>query len=74
VLVLPGLGGIVAVILGLASKRNIRTDPLNRGGSGYATTGIVTGSIAVVIALLMGILVGIGFANGFADGFSSSGA
>jgi hypothetical protein len=71
-LLLPGLGGIAAIVLGVLSKRNIRTDPLNRGGSGYATTGIVTGSIALAIALLLGVLMAIGTIAQFGNGLGSS--
>lgn len=58
----PGLGSIVALILGYMAKKEIRENPETLTGKELATAGIILGWIGVVLAILaIGlILVAIG--------------
>jgi hypothetical protein len=58
------VGGLVAVALGVISKRNIKRHPHQRSGASYAVTGIVTGTIASVLATLVLLLLGVGLLAG----------
>lgn len=51
-----GLASIVAIVLGVMARREIRERP-DEGGAGMATAGIVIGVIGVAGALLMLVLV-----------------
>lgn len=48
-IVLPLIGPIVALILGVSAKRRIRAEPGVVGGDGMATAGIVLGSIGLAM-------------------------
>jgi hypothetical protein len=58
-------GGIVAVILGVLSRKEIAQG--NGTNGGMAMTGIITGALAVVLGLIGAILVFAG--GGIADAF-----
>lgn len=58
-----GLASIVAVIVGIMAKREIRGQP-GEGGAGIATAGIVVG----VIGVLGGLLLVVGLLSFFAFG------
>jgi hypothetical protein len=49
---LPLLGSIVAVFLGYAARRDIRSRPGELGGGGVATVGLVLGWIGIGLAVL----------------------
>ena len=53
-----GLFAIVGIIFGHLAKSNIRTNPKEFGGSGFATAGLVIGYICVIIWLITMLFLG----------------
>jgi hypothetical protein len=62
-----GLAGIVAVVLGIRARGEIRDSGGAQGGDGMALGGIVTGAIAAVVGLAGLVLVIVLIATGQAD-------
>lgn len=54
---LPGLLGIVGVILGISAHKKIRESHGQLGGEGKATVGIALGSIGIIIALIYMVFI-----------------
>ena len=63
-----GLGvlGLVAVVLGMKGRSEVRRSQGTQTGEGLALAGIITGAIAVVIGLLVIALIVVVFATGSA--------
>jgi hypothetical protein len=57
-----GLGGVVAIVLGVRARAEIRSSP-GQEGQAFATAGIVTGAIAVALSLVIVVLLVITFAG-----------
>ena len=53
-----GLFAIIGIIFGHLAKSNIRKNPENFGGSGFATAGLVIGYICVIIWLITMLFLG----------------
>ncbi len=51
-----GLGSLVAIVLGLRARREMRLSPDSEIGSGVATAGIAVGVVGLLLAVLMGTL------------------
>ena len=70
-----GLGvlGLVAVVLGMKGRSEVRRSQGTQTGEGLALAGIITGAIAVVIGLLVIALIVVVFATGSAT-FTDYGA
>ena len=70
-----GLGvlGLVAVVLGMKGRSEVRQSQGTQTGEGLALAGIITGAIAVVIGLLVIALIVVVFATGSAT-FTDYGA
>ncbi|MEX2503561.1 MAG: DUF4190 domain-containing protein [Egicoccus sp.] len=51
VFVIGGLGGVIALVLGLVALGRIKRN--RSGGRGMAITGIVTGALAIIVAILV---------------------
>jgi type II secretory pathway pseudopilin PulG len=64
-LTLCGLLAPVALILGFKAKRKIKEQPMEFGGQGYATAGIVMGGIGTIFSLILvpGIIAAIAIPN-----------
>lgn len=56
--VLGGLGGIIALVLGLVALGRIKRN--RSGGRGMAITGIVTGALSIVVAIIV-VVIGVSF-------------
>lgn len=67
-----GLAGIVAIVLGVKARREIRAGGGVQVGDGMALAGIVTGALAVVTALAFIVFVIVVLATGNVD-FDSGG-
>jgi hypothetical protein len=70
-----GLGvlGLVAVVLGMKGRAEVRQSQGTQTGEGLAIAGIITGGIAVLIGLLVIALIVVVFATGSAT-FTDYGA
>jgi len=71
--VLPLLGSIVAIILGIMARNDIRQRPHEVSGDGIALAGIVLGWIAVGLAVLSFVVFGALGACSLCGAFSSGG-
>jgi len=71
--VLPLLGSVVAIILGIMARNDIRQRPHEVSGDGIALAGIVLGWIAVGLAVLGVVVFGALGACGLCGAFSSGG-
>jgi len=71
--VLPLLGSVVAIILGIMARNDIRQRPHEVSGDGIALAGIVLGWIAVGLAVLSVVVFGALGACGLCGAFSSGG-
>ena len=58
-LVLPGLAGIVAIVLGIVAIRKLAKTP--GAGKAMPIIGIVLGGIGVILSVLLGVIFAIGF-------------
>ncbi len=69
-----GLAGLVAVVLGVKARSEIRASAGTQGGEGVALAGIVTGAVAVVVGLLVLVAVILLVASGNAafQGYADS--
>lgn len=54
---LVGLGGVVAIILGVRARNQIRMSGGTQRGDGLALGGIITGAIALTIGLLVLVVI-----------------
>lgn len=70
-----GLGvlGVIAIVLGVQGRAEIRRSPGIQTGDGLALAGIITGSIAIVVGLLVLVLIAVVIASGQAP-FTTSNA
>jgi hypothetical protein len=59
-----GVVGIVAIILGVKARNEIRASGGTQQGDGIALAGVVTGALAVVFGVLILTLIVIGLATG----------
>lgn len=62
-----GLVGIVAVVLGVKARGEIRASNGMQTGDGVALAGIITGAIAIVLAVLAVVILAIAIATGNAQ-------
>ena len=62
-----GLAGIVAIVLGVKARNEIRASGGTQDGDGMAVAGIITGAIAAVIGLLALIFLVVVIATGNAE-------
>jgi hypothetical protein len=69
---LPGIGGIVALVTGYAARNETRAVPPRASGDGLATAGIVMGWIQMALAVV-GICCAIAYFGFFAALIASSG-
>lgn len=60
-----GLVGIVAIVLGVKARAEIRASGGQLQGDGMARAGIITGSIAVVLGLAVLVLIVVAMVAGF---------
>lgn len=60
-----GVVGVVAIVLGVRARAEIRASGGRQQGDGLALGGIVTGSVAVVLGLLILVLIGVALAGNF---------
>jgi len=60
---LGGISGIVAIVLGVKARSEIRLRNGEQGGDGMALTGIITGSVAIVVGLAILVLIVVAFAS-----------
>ncbi len=61
-----GVFGLVAVVLGMKGRSEVRQSQGTQTGEGLALAGIITGAIAVVVGLLVIALIVVVFATGSA--------
>lgn len=54
-----GILGVVAIVLGVQGRAEIRRSPDTQTGDGLALAGIITGAIAVVVGLLVLVLIAV---------------
>lgn len=54
---LPGLLGIVGIVMGISAHKKIRESHGQLGGEGKATVGIALGSIGIIIALIYMVFI-----------------
>lgn len=54
-----GLAGIVAIVLGVKARNEIRASGGTQEGDGLALGGIITGVVAVVLGVLILVLIGL---------------
>jgi len=59
-----GVVGIVAIVLGVRARNEIRASGGTQQGDGIALAGVVTGALAVVFGVLILTLIVIGLATG----------
>ena len=59
-----GVLGVVAVVLGLRARTEVRLSHGTQGGDGLALAGIITGALAVVVGLVVIALVVLVVASG----------
>jgi hypothetical protein len=52
-----GIAGIVAIVLGVKARAEIRASGGTQQGDGFALGGIITGAIAVVLGVLVLVLI-----------------
>jgi hypothetical protein len=70
-----GIAGVVAIVLGVKARAEIRASGGRQEGEGLALAGIVTGTIALVIGLVVATVVAIAIVAGMGgEATSSSGA
>jgi hypothetical protein len=62
-----GVFGLVAVVLGMKGRSEVRQSQGTQTGEGLALAGIITGAIAVVVGLLVIALIVVVFATGSAS-------
>lgn len=62
-----GLAGIVAIVLGVKARNEIRASGGTQNGDGMAVAGIITGAIAAVIGLLALVFLVLVIATGSAE-------
>lgn len=67
-----GVVGVVAIVLGVKARSEIRESGGRQQGDGLALGGIVTGAIAAVLGLLILVLVVVAIVGGFSFGTGSS--
>ena len=58
-----GLVGIVAVVLGVKARGEIRRSGGTQSGDGLALAGIITGAVAIVLGLVVLVAVAIALSN-----------
>ncbi|HSK21900.1 MAG TPA: DUF4190 domain-containing protein [Egicoccus sp.] len=56
--VIGGLGGVIALVLGLVALGRIKRN--RSGGRGMAITGVVTGALAIIVAIVV-VIIGVSF-------------
>ena len=61
-----GVFGLVAVVLGMKGRSEVRQSQGTQTGEGLALAGIITGAIAVVVGVLVVALIVLVFATGSA--------
>lgn len=59
-----GLGGIVAIALGVRARKEIAASGGTQQGDGLALAGIITGAIGVVLGLLVLVLIVVALLSG----------
>ncbi len=59
-----GVAGIVAIVLGVRARNEIRSSGGTQQGDGLALGGIITGAIAVALGLLILVLIVVAIASG----------
>ena len=59
-----GLAGVVAIVLGIKARNEIRASGGTQDGEGLALGGIITGALAVVLGLLVLALIGLALVAG----------
>ncbi len=69
-----GFAGIVAIVLGVKARSEIRASGGQQEGDGMALAGIITGAIGIVLSVGLILLVVLAIANGDADFGSTSGS
>jgi hypothetical protein len=57
------VGGIVAIVLGVRARNEIRLAAGREGGDGMALAGIITGALAILLGVLMLVIVIVAVAN-----------
>lgn len=62
-----GLAGVVAIVLGVKARNEIRSSGGTQGGDGMALGGIITGAIAMVLGLVGLAVIIVAIASGNAD-------
>lgn len=65
--------GVIAIVLGVQGRSEIRRSPGTQTGDGLALAGIITGAIAIVVGLLVLALIAVVIASGQAS-FTTSNA
>jgi len=56
-----GIVGVVAIVLGIKARSEIKYSRGTQEGDGMALGGIITGAIAVVLGVLVLVLIGLAF-------------
>ncbi|MEO5710674.1 MAG: DUF4190 domain-containing protein [Nocardioidaceae bacterium] len=69
-----GFAGIVAIVLGVKARSEIRASGSQQEGDGLALAGIITGALGVLFSILVILLVVLAFASGSTDFTTSSGS
>lgn len=59
-----GLAGVVAIVLGVKARAEIRASGGTQDGDGLALGGIITGAVAVVLGLLVLVVIGLAIVAG----------
>jgi hypothetical protein len=67
-----GVVGVVAIVLGVKARNEIRASGGTQQGDGLALGGIVTGIIAVVFGVLILVLIAVALSTGAHFGTTSS--
>ena len=62
-----GVAGVVAIVLGVKARNEIRASGGRQSGDGMALAGIITGACAIAFAVLVLALVIVAIATGTAD-------
>lgn len=60
-----GVVGVVAIVLGVKARAEIRASGGRQQGDGLALGGIITGAVAVVLGILILVLIALAIAGGF---------